>query len=936
MPLNFGRWVRAVLCGLWLVPAGLWAQAVDVPLQEIQPAPGAFSRGVAVPAWARLAPVPVLDASAQAVVVRLSDVHLHVAPSPAWVSNRVVQANDASTLGALGQVALQFNPAYQTLRLHRLVILRQGQEIDHTLSVPVRFLQRETQLEQGVYNGIITASMTLPDVRVGDALHVVYSVEGRNPILGTRYTDGASWADVRLVAHRKVTLIAPAERKIAWRWIGDALDMPEPVPREQLEGGERRTVFESRALPAVDLEPGMPANARPFRWLQFSEYAGWDEVAQWATELFPAQDALPAELDPVLARLRALPDDAQRAGEALRWVQENIRYHSVQLGESSHRPQPAAQVLRNRYGDCKDKSWLLVGMLRALGLEADPALASAQTRQSMKGMLPSPDVFDHVVVRVRLNGVSHFIDPTRGTQAGPIDRMGQHLEDAEVLVAKPGSSGPEIVRSARRGETFRGELTEAFALDAFGEDGRLQVDLTVHGLDADAFRAALPRMDESDRRRWALEGYEKRYPGLQLTAGPVFVDDPALNRIRITSNFRVPQLAREANGDWVMRFVANNLRGSVPIPERLSRRSPVAMPYFPATLTYQIRMLWPETVSVISDPASRSVDSRFFRARLDTSFRGREQVRTVQFESLVPAVNPADLPTLVEDVRKLDRLVGGVLYVERGDIKRTGVLGLGRQSFMDKFREQAQAAVQSTGRALANSQLAGEDLVEALCMRAEAQQDLGDGDKALVDAEAAVKQVPQSARAWNCRGNIHFAAGRLDASASDYGRSLILGGDAAGNHYRRGISRYYQGRLEQAAEDFARATTLHQDEAHKVYAQMWHAWTLGLLKRPLPDALQAAARANASGDWPRPALALHAGIGSPEQLMALLDRKSGDDRHMAQAEAWFYIGQYHKVRGETEKAAAAFRQTLDKGVTMYIEHTAAGFELQRPGGEAPR
>ncbi len=934
MQLNLCRWAIAAVLSLCALPAGLFAQGIDTPLQEIQPASGAFSRGDDLPAWARLAPVPAITTTTgRAMIVHLSDVHMRVAPSPAWLSNRVMQATDSSMLGALGQVSLQFNPAYQTLKLHRLAILRGGQEIDHTVSVPVRFLQRETQLEHGVYNGIITASMTLPDIRVGDVLHIVYTVEGHNPILGSRYTDGAAWTEVHPVLHRKVTLTAPQDRKIAWRWVGDALDMPEIVPHEQVEGSVHRTVFEGRALPGVDLEPGMPAHSRPFRWLQFSEYAQWEEVGQWAADLFPAPEVLPAELDPVMARLRMLPDDAARVGEALRWVQENIRYYSVQLGESSHRPQPADKVLSNRYGDCKDKSLLLLGMLRALAIEADPALVSLRTRKSMNGLLPSPDVFDHVVVRVRLNGISYFVDPTRSKQAGPLDRMGQHLEDAEVLVAKSDSSGAEIVRSTKRSEVFRSELTEVFLLDAFGEDGQLQVDLTVNGLEADAFRAALPRLDEADRRRWALEGYERRYPGLQLTSGPVFSDEPALNQIRIASSFRIPKLAREVNGDWIVRFMANNLRGSVQIPDRLSRRSPVGMPAYPATLVYQVRMRWPESVSVITDPATRSIDSRFFRARLDSSFRGREEVRKVHFESLVPEVKPEDLPALVEDVRMLERMVGGVLVVERGDIKRVGVLGLGGQSFMDKFRERFQSTVESTGRALTNSQLAGEDLAEALCTRAEAWSDLGDVQKAVADAEAAVKQVPQSARAWNCRGNIYFAAGRFEASAADFSRALIMGEDAPHNLYRRGISRYYQGRLEQAADDFARAAALQKDESHKVYAQMWHAWTLGLLKRPLPVELQAAARETASGDWPRPALALHAGVWSPEQMMAFVEKKSGDDRHMALAEAWFYVGQYHKVRGESELAVSAFRKSVDQGVTMYIEHAAATFELQR---DAPR
>ena len=923
-----GGWLVVLAC--WAGGLSVaWAQGDPSPLKEIQPASEAFSRGSAVPAWARLAQVPELGADNRAMVVHLADTHLRVAPTGAWLANRVVQANDASMLGVLGQVNIRFNPAYQKLSLHRLAVLRGTRVIDHTATVPVRFLQRELNLEQGVYNGVITASMTLPDVRVGDALHLVYSVDGTNPIMGSRYSDAASWEEEYPVLHRLVTLVSPVQRKIRWRWVGDMPSTSEPAPVEQIALDERRTVFERRNVPAADLEPSMPAYARPVRYLQFSEYERWEEVGQWASELFRVADALPPELEPVLARLRALPDEATRAAEALRWVQENIRYHSLQLGESSHRPQPVAQVLKLRYGDCKDKSVLLLSMLKALGIEADPALASLRAQKGMNRMLPSPDVFDHVVVRVRLGNAHYFIDPTRSRQAGPIDRMGQHLEGAEVLLARADSQGAVVVQSPNRKELFRRVVTERFALETFEGEGTLDTEWVLHGLDAEGYRAALPRLDENERQRWALGGYEKRYPGLQIASGPVFTDDIVLNQMRITTRYRVPRLVREVNGAWVMNYAATNLQGSVAIPERLSRKFPVWMPSYPSTLIYEVQMRWPDSVGVIRDPASRTVESPFFRADVDASFRGRDASRKVRFEALVPEVKPAELPALIEEVRKLDREVGSVFVVDRDEIKRSGVLGLGRQTFMDTMRARMRATIQGTGRAIAGGRLSGEDLAEALCLRAEAHSDLEDLPAALVDAEAAVARVPESARAWNCRGNVNFSAGRFDASVSDYSRALVMGHDSFSNHYRRGISRYYQGRQAQAAEDFARATALQEDEADRLYARLWHAWTLRQSGRELPPDLMAAARANPTGDWPRPALALMAGLSTPEQVMSTLEKKFGDDRLMALAEAWFYIGQHHKIRGEKELAASSFRKAREMGVTVYIEHVAAGFELQK-------
>ncbi|MDV7401596.1 DUF3857 domain-containing protein, partial [Arthrospira platensis SPKY1] len=100
----------------------------------------------------------------------------------AYLVNRAEQAREAGALGVIGQPQLAFNPQHQRLLLHRVHLVRGDEVIDHTPTVRVRFLQRETELEQGVYSGVITAALLLEDVRVGDTLHLVYSVEGDNPV----------------------------------------------------------------------------------------------------------------------------------------------------------------------------------------------------------------------------------------------------------------------------------------------------------------------------------------------------------------------------------------------------------------------------------------------------------------------------------------------------------------------------------------------------------------------------------------------------------------------------------------------------------------------------------------------------------------------------------------------------------------------------------
>ena len=114
---------------------------------------------------------------------------------------------------------------------------------------------------------------------------------------------------------------------------------------------------------------------------------------------------------------------------ALQWVQGEIRYFSVSLGESTHRPHDPAWVVQRRYGDCKDKTYLLVSLLRELGIDAQPMLVSLQSRRMPAKLLPSPEVFDHAIVRVRLQGKSYYLDGTRPAQsAGRLDTIGLALD----------------------------------------------------------------------------------------------------------------------------------------------------------------------------------------------------------------------------------------------------------------------------------------------------------------------------------------------------------------------------------------------------------------------------------------------------------------------------------------------------------------------------
>ena len=81
-------------------------------------------------------------------------------------------------------------------------------------------------------------------------------------------------------------------------------------------------------------------------------------------------------------------------------LHREVRYTGVEFGAARLIPEYPSETLRRRFGDCKDKSTLLVAALRASGIDAYLALLSAGDDQDVSPELPGLGMFDHAIVFV--------------------------------------------------------------------------------------------------------------------------------------------------------------------------------------------------------------------------------------------------------------------------------------------------------------------------------------------------------------------------------------------------------------------------------------------------------------------------------------------------------------------------------------------------------
>jgi hypothetical protein len=67
---------------------------------------------------------------------------------------------------------------------------------------------------------------------------------------------------------------------------------------------------------------------------------------------------------------KGIKSDKEKVRKIYSWVQKNIKYVAFEDGENGFVPREASLVIRRKYGDCKDKTSLLVSMMKSQGLTA--------------------------------------------------------------------------------------------------------------------------------------------------------------------------------------------------------------------------------------------------------------------------------------------------------------------------------------------------------------------------------------------------------------------------------------------------------------------------------------------------------------------------------------------------------------------------------------
>lgn len=492
------------------------------------------------------------------------------------------------------ELELDFDPSYQQLTIHEVAVVRGGVRITAFDPAGVRVIEKEEDSDRRIYDGERTALIFVKDVRAGDVIDYSWSLDGANPILNGRFTSEFDLSSAVPSARIRHQLLLPAGRQLRWRG-GD--------PAMAATADTRYFVWERRDVAPFSVADEIPTWFEPWQSVQVTEFASWNEVASWADAMFRLDARSTLAVQQLAARITA--ENATRDARitaAIRFVQDEIRYLGIELGRNSHEPHQPWETLEARWGDCKDKTLLLVALLRELGLEAYPALVSTRLQHRLEEKLPSPFLFDHVIAQVLEGGKTYWIDGTIGDQGGTLTTI-ETPGDGRALIVRPETTGLATIVTNERGLTL---IEQTYNTTDYAKPTELQVKTTFTGAEADAMRALLSTLAIEDYAARRINELAADQPKIEALELPRISDDRLRNVIVVTERYRIRELWDGGSWTWYPRVLESHLVR----PETMIRSMPLAVDY-PLDVEQRVTFNLPEalgidkTTSVTQTPALR-------------------------------------------------------------------------------------------------------------------------------------------------------------------------------------------------------------------------------------------------------------------------------------------------------------------------------------------
>lgn len=542
------------------------------------------------------------------------------------------------------QISVSFDPSFEKLVFHEIKIIRNGASINKLNLSKLETVRQETELDEFIYNGSLNAILILDDVRQGDIIEYSFSRIGFNPVFQNKYTDEYSLQIDYPVYEYYYKLIVPPGRNINYKILND-----NTSPTITTVNGDKVYEWKKSNVAGMNMEDMVPQWYNPYSKILLSEFNSWAEVNQWSLGLFPL-NFKPANglLNKINEIKNKYSTNEQRASAALRFVQDDIRYMGVEMGENSHRPANPSKVFEQRFGDCKEKSYLLCMMLREMGIDATPVLINTGETQNLFNFLPSATAFNHVTVKANINGKDYWWDPTISFQRGSLVNISYPDYKAGLVLSDTTTALTTIPLKT----ISKVEITEYFKVKADMKGATLHVTTLYTGGDADETRNDFNNLSKTEQ----LEKYQKYYAAYfeNIVADSItFIDNEVNGTIETNEYYHIPKIWKKLDeGGSQISIYPFVIDGFLRRPKDRERKMPISF-YYPINHSEKIILEMPENWNVDED--KNDLDNKNFKFSNKFYVDGNKIILEARYNAIRPYAPANESEEYFENLEEYDK-----------------------------------------------------------------------------------------------------------------------------------------------------------------------------------------------------------------------------------------------------------------------------------------
>lgn len=519
--------------------------------------------------------------------------------------------------------------------------------VNHFELSQIKVVQEETDAQDFQYTGTKRAFLSLKDIRKEDKIDFSYTIVGSNPVFDKKYSDNFYFTSNLSVANYYLTLIAPKNRLLNIKYFNEATSS-----KKYLLGETRFYHWNNPTLKLSETQKSVPSWFDNYPYVSVSEYKEWKEVVTWGVSLFgnnhksmtPALESKINEWKKIAKR-----DTLTYIGLATNFVQDQIRYLGDEVGIYTHQPHDPSVIFKQRYGDCKDKVFLLISILQSYGVKAFAALVNTELKDKVTTQNPSPDIFNHTIVAISNDSSYQFIDATISYQRGKIQ---QRFIPAYgyALVLRAGSTDFDRINP---GPIKKTSLREIFYVKNKGKGvSTLQVETFYEGGSADNNRANFAENSLVEMQESYKKFYAKYYDSLEIENELVVRDDSVNNKFYTTESYRIPGIWQlNEKGKETMSLIAGNLLNLLPDPTVAYKNAPLGIG-FPMEIDYTIELHMPSVWSFPADDYKISNESYQFELAINN--KDSIIILNYHFKTFKDFIAPESLARYKDDYNKIE------------------------------------------------------------------------------------------------------------------------------------------------------------------------------------------------------------------------------------------------------------------------------------------